>query len=83
MHNARENVQATLGTPDVIEMTFRVGLVVSTNHGQWQYEVKDASGDTLLEMGSKHHFHSGDWQDELLTIAELLRDLLGSYVDPF
>ncbi len=69
--------------PPAIEITLRVGVVASENHLQWQVEVKDASGDELLAMSSKHHAHAGDWQDELVSIAERLREHLGDFIDPF
>lgn len=82
-HPARNNAQTTIGTPEVVEITIKVGVVQSSNHGQWQYEAHDASGRVLLEMGSKHHFHLGDHDEEATTIGELVKDLLYSYCGPF
>lgn len=72
-----------VGPPAAIEMVLKLGLVLSENHGQWQLEVRDASGGELLAMHSKHHFHLGDWYSALQDVGRLLSDSLGAYIDPF
>ena len=44
--------------PPVVEITLRVGIVLDTDHGQWQLEVRNPITNELLAMESCHHFPS-------------------------
>lgn len=41
--------------PDIIEITLRVGVVVSADHFQWQIEARNPVTGELLEMRSAPH----------------------------
>lgn len=41
--------------PDIVEITLRVGVVVSADHFQWQIEARNPVTGELLEMRSAPH----------------------------
>lgn len=64
-------------TPAVAyEVTIKIGIIPGELHGQWQYEVRSATDGVLLEMGSKHHFHLGDWAEAKADLGQLISDRL-------
>lgn len=63
--------------PEVTQITIRVGIVPSSNHGQWQLERFNPVTGELLDMASKHHFHLDAYGPEaarlVLRISEMIR----------
>lgn len=63
--------------PDVIEITLRIGFVTSSQHGQWQAEVRNPVTGELLDMYSRPHFDLANLGAEsarmVLRISEAMR----------
>lgn len=75
--------QSSLLEPDCVEITLRIGIVVSGDHLQVQIESKDPSSDTLLSMSSFPHSPLAEYPR---VIAETLSDLdalLERFARPF
>lgn len=68
--------EQTLFPPDVLEFTLKIGVVVSGDHAQIQYEVRDPSSGELVRMESHHHMDLRAAADYLKSyVAELYLDL--------
>jgi len=75
--------QQTLYPPGVTELTIRVGMLPAENHGQWQYELRAPDTGELLELGSKHHYHLGDFLEEVERLAQVVVHVHNAYGGPF
>lgn len=68
--------------PDVVEITLRVGFVTSSQHGQWQLEVRNPVSGELLAMFSRPHFDMSNLGPEaarmVLRVSEAMRAAVGA-----
>ena len=75
--------QQQLLVPEVLELTLRVGLVVSTEHAQLQLEITDPSSETLLGLVSRPHVHFAELDTALLAICRELTEFVSKHSGPF
>lgn len=78
-----EAPQATLIPPEAVEITLRVGLVGSDDHGQWQLEVRNATDGVLLSMIANPHFNTQLGDREFTKVATKLIAACNEYLLPF
>ena len=67
--------------PTVLEITLKMGVIVSEDHGQWQVEVRDALTGTLLALHSKPHFDLSMLSPETARAMLQLRDMIRTAID--
>lgn len=75
--------QSSLLEPDTVEITLRVGLVVSGDHVQVQIESRDPSSDTLLSMWAIPHAAMADYPRVMAEALTGLDQLLERFAQPF
>jgi hypothetical protein len=75
--------QLSLLPYEVVEIELRVGIVVESDHLQWQFTVRDPAAKTLLGMLSSPHVSLASWPRHARTIASQLEELIGNNVHPF
>ena len=75
--------QLTLLPVEVVLLEVKVGVVMETNHVQWQVTARDGSTGSLIAMLSTHHMQAqlkGRWSTE---IREELLKVFEEHCAPF
>ena len=75
--------QTMLLVPEVLELTLRVGLVVSTEHAQFQLEVMDPSTQELVALVARPHVKFGDVDGVLRVLLGELTEFVEKWTGPF
>ena len=75
--------QLTLLSPEVLELTLKVGLVLSTEHAQFELEIRDPSSDSLVGLVSRPHVNFDGVDTALLAIFGELEEFVRTWTGPF
>jgi hypothetical protein len=75
--------QMGLGPPDVIEVTLRIGIVLSTEHGQLELEVRNAETQELYSLESVPHSAFSDMGGHLRNYQDAVTDMVWRWTGPF
>ena len=75
--------QQSLTPPEVIELTLKVGVIPSTDHGQWWIEAKDPVTQILIAQASCPHFPLREAHAQIETSVKRLVALYNEMVEPF
>ena len=75
--------QQMLLVPEVLQLTLRIGLVVSTEHAQLELEITDPSSQTLIGLVSRPHVRFDGVDAALLAIFGELEEFVRAHTGPF
>lgn len=75
--------QLTLTDDAVFEVILRVGIIPSSDHAQFQFEVIDSLTGQPLEIRARHHVSCSEVPTELSDWVQLLREKLWELTGPF
>jgi len=75
--------QLSILSPEVLELTLKVGLVISTEHAQLELEIRDPSSDTLVGLVSRPHVRFDGIDAALLVIFGELEEFVRTWTGPF
>lgn len=75
--------QLGLLPPELVTIHLRLGIMVNSDHLQWQVEVRDGANDELIAMVSRPHARLESLPAELVQASAALSELARQVVEPF